>query len=435
MGLVLAGERSGVGKTTITLALLAALISWGERVQSFKVGPDYLDPMLHRWMTGRACPNLDTVLTSAQYVRQCYAYHNQGRDYALIEGVMGLFDGPNSTAQVAKCLDLPVVLVVDCSRLSGSVAALVQGYGSFDPAVRVVGVILNRVASDRHSEGLRAALATLPIPVLGECRRQPELHYPERHLGLIPPTEQSGLTPWRQALTRLGRSCFDWERLKPLLKIQPPGHAAPPWRPINRKIPRPVRIAIAQDEAFHFYYDDQLDLLRDAGVELYFWSPLHDAPLPAEIQGLILGGGYPELWAAALSERRAVVENLRQRIRQGLPVYAECGGLMFLGERVITPAGTAWPMVGAIPVVTTMTPQLTLGYRHLTAAQNTCFISPGQRVTGHEFHYSQIVSPHPGVIYGHATLHASYVHCHWGGCPRGVEKFLTCVQQTSPQVV
>ncbi|APB34432.1 cobyrinic acid a,c-diamide synthase [Gloeomargarita lithophora Alchichica-D10] len=433
MGLILAGERSGVGKTTITLALLAALTSWGERVQSFKVGPDYLDPQLHRWVTGRGCPNLDTMLTSSQYVQNCYHYHTGNVEYALVEGVMGLFDGPSSTAQVAKLLGLAVVLVVDCGRLAGSVAALVQGYARFDPQVPVVGVILNRVASDRHSELLRAALAPLGMTIVGECRRQTELHYPERHLGLIPPTERENLAPWRRALKTLGQTCFAWDVLRPLLQVHSGGNPVPPWLPL--KITHPLRIAVAWDEAFNFYYDDQLALLRCAGVELYFWSPLRSAPLPTEIQGLILGGGYPELWAEPLSQRQDVLQNLRQRIRQGLAVYAECGGLMFLGETLITSDGTAWPLVGAIPLVTRMMPRLTLGYREIIATLDTCFVAQGQGVTGHEFHYSQGVNPNFPAIYGSATLHASYIHCHWGGCPQQVQRFLDCVQQGAAQVV
>lgn len=415
MGLILAGERSGAGKTTITLALLAALVAWGERVQSFKVGPDYLDPQWHRWVTGRPCPNLDTVLTSLEYVQNCYAYYTHGMTYALVEGVMGLFDGPNSTADVAKLLGLPVVLVVDCGRLAGSVAALVQGYAQFDPQVRVVGVILNRVASDRHSELLRAALAGLDIPVVGECRRQAELHYPERHLGLIPPAERGDLHPWREGLTTLGRSCFAWDVLRPFLQVQSKSNPVPPWSPL--RISQPLTIAVAWDEAFCFYYDDHLALLRCAGVELYFWSPLRDGPLPPEVGGLILGGGYPELWATALSERREILQNLRQRISRGLPVYGECGGLMVLGETLITADGTPWPLVGALPLVTRMTQRLTLGYRQVVATQDTCFVQKGQTLTGHEFHYSQVVGGEPQPLYAQAQVHGSYVHCHWGGPP------------------
>lgn len=433
MGLILAGERSGVGKTTITLALLAALIAWGERVQSFKVGPDYLDPQLHRWVTGRGCPNLDTRLTSVEYVQQCYRFHSQDVDYALVEGVMGLFDGPSSTAAVAKLLGLPVVLVVDCSRLSGSVAALVHGYARFDPEVRVVGVVLNRVASDRHSELLRAALAPLGIPIMGECRRHEALHHPARHLGLLPPAERENLSPWREALITLGQTCFDWERLRPLLQVHSRTRVLSPWTSMT--VAKKVTIAVAWDEAFSFYYDDQLALLRAAGVGLYFWSPLRDAPLPGEIGGLILGGGYPELWAQALSQRQDVWENLRQRITQGLPVYAECGGLMFLGKELVTPDGTPWPLVGAMPLVTQMTQRLTLGYRQVTATADTCFLAQGQTLTGHEFHYSQVVNAHPQPIYSIANVHASYLHCHWGAYPDQVQRFLDGIQQPTPQVV
>jgi cobyrinic acid a,c-diamide synthase len=433
MGLILAGERSGVGKTTITLALLAALVAWGERVQSFKVGPDYLDPQWHRWVTGRSCPNLDAVLTSPTYVRACYAYYTYGVDYALVEGVMGLFDGPNSTAEVAKLLGLPVVLVVDCGRLAGSVAALVQGYVRFDPQVQVVGVILNRVASDRHSELLRAALAPLGIPVVGECRRQTEWHCPERHLGLIPPAERGDLHSWREQLTTLGRTCFAWEVLRPFLRVHSKGSPVPPWSLMQ--VPRPVTIAVAWDEAFCFYYDDQLALLRCAGVELYLWSPLRDGPLPPEVGGLIIGGGYPELWAAALSERRQLLQDMRQRIAKGLPVYAECGGLMFLGETLMTADGKPWPLVGALPLVTRMTQRLTLGYRRVVATQDTCFVQRGQAFTGHEFHYSQVVHGEPQPIYALAQVHASYIHCHWGGYPAQVQRFLTSIQQAAAQVV
>ncbi len=406
-------------------------MAWGERVQSFKVGPDYLDPQLHRWVTGRGCPNLDTVLTSGQYVHQCYAYHTQEVDYALVEGVMGLFDGPNSTAAVAKLLGLPVVLVVDCRRLSGSVAALVQGYAGFDPEVRVAGVILNQVASDRHSELLRAALAPLGIPIMGECRRQEALHYPERHLGLLSPAERGNLSPWRAALITLGQRCFDWERLRPLLQVHNKGTVAPPWSPL--RITQPLTLAVAWDEAFSFYYDEQLALLRAAGVGLYFWSPLRDAPLSPEVGGLILGGGYPELWAETLSQRQDVLQNLRQRITQGLPVYAECGGLMFLGKTLITLEGTSWPLVGAMPLVTQMTQRLTLGYRQIKATADTCFVSQGEVITGHEFHYSQAVPPQD--IYSIANVHATYLHCHWGAYPQQVQRFLDRIQQPTAQVV
>ncbi|MCS7225409.1 MAG: cobyrinate a,c-diamide synthase [Gloeomargarita sp. SKYB31] len=430
MGCILAGERSGVGKTTVALAILAALSSWGEVVQSFKIGPDYLDPLLHRWMTGRPCPNLDVVLTSPDYVERCYAYYTRATPYALVEGVMGLFDGPNSTAEIAELLGLPVVLVIDCSRLSGSVAALVHGYRTWNPDIHLAGVVLNRVASDRHSELLRQALAPLGIPVVGECRRTDALAHPERHLGLVTPMESSHLTGWRAALMHCGRTCFDWQVLRPLLRVSHTDVSTAPWSTLH--CARPVTVAVAHDAAFCFYYDDLFALLRAAGVTLAGWSPLRDGRLPDNIHGLLLGGGYPELWAAALSQQLDVLHDLRRRIAQGLPVYAECGGLMFLGEQLTDLAGQTWPMVGALPLATVMTQRLTLGYRRVPASQDTCFIAQGETLVGHEFHYSQIRGVNAQPCYGHATLHASYIHCHWGGCPEQAQRFLDRVQQYTP---
>jgi cobyrinic acid a,c-diamide synthase len=235
MGLVIAGERSGVGKTTVTLAMLSFLSRQGNKVQSFKVGPDYIDPMFHTSVTGRPCRNLDPILTSEIYVKSCFARHCQEIDYALIEGVMGLFDGVSSwfegkeqitdfasTAHIARLLDLPVLLVIDCSRLSGSVAAIVHGYRSLDPRVKIAGVVLNRVGSDRHLTFLKNALEPLKIPILGILRRQDSITIPDRHLGLIPTAELNHLETLFEQLANLAKTCFDWERLFPLLTPSPP---------------------------------------------------------------------------------------------------------------------------------------------------------------------------------------------------------------------
>jgi cobyrinic acid a,c-diamide synthase len=223
MALVIAGERSGVGKTTVTLALLASLSLQQRRIQSFKVGPDYIDPMFHQRVTGFPCRNLDPVLTSESYVQECFAHHVQEVDYALIEGVMGLFDGASgrddwaSTAHVARLLQLPVLLVLDCSRLSRSVAAIAHGYKTFDPRIQIAGVVLNRVGSDRHLELLKDALEPLQLPVLGVLRRQDNITIPDRHLGLVPTAEMPQLDALIGRLAQLGDSCFDWQRLLPLL--------------------------------------------------------------------------------------------------------------------------------------------------------------------------------------------------------------------------
>lgn len=231
MALVIAGERSGVGKTTVTLTLLASLRRRGVVVQSFKVGPDYIDPMFHQHVTHRACRNLDPVLTSQAYVQQCFALHSQTSEYALVEGVMGLFDGVGnqeedsqlstdfaSTAHIARLLDLPILLVIDCSRLSGSVAAIAHGYCSFDSRIKIVGLVLNRVGSDRHLSLLKDSLKPLQLPILGVLRRQDNITIPDRHLGLVPTAELPQLDAVINHLADLGDTCFDWQYLLPLLK-------------------------------------------------------------------------------------------------------------------------------------------------------------------------------------------------------------------------
>ena len=440
MPLVIAGERSGVGKTTVTLALLAYLSQQGYAVQSFKVGPDYIDPMFHTAVTERPCRNLDPVLTSEAYVRSCFARHCQGVDLALVEGVMGLFDGIRqgnendfaSTAHVARLLDLPILLVIDCSRLSGSVAALAHGYLHFDPRVKIAGVVLNRVGSDRHLELLQEALEPLPLPILGVLRRQDELTIPDRHLGLVPTGELDGLTEVFDRLAQLAQT-FDWQALLPLLKTnspQPPAAAPIP--------PPSVQIAVARDRAFNFYYEDNLDLLKELGAELVFWSPLED-DLPAGSRGLYLGGGFPEVFAEPLSQNRQALDSVRSSIRAGMPTYAECGGLMYLCEQLVDFTDKSWSMVGVLPTTTVMKPRLTLGYRRATALIDSVLLPAGTTVWGHEFHRSGLtIHSHSPLfnVRGSAanalpdegwclhSLHASYLHLHFGDARSPLHRFV-----------
>ena len=344
MALILAGERSGVGKTTVTLALLAALRQRSLQVQSFKVGPDYIDPMFHQFVTQRVCRNLDPVLTSEAYVQTCFAQHSQTADYALVEGVMGLFDGATgsddwaSTAHIARLLELPILLVLDCSRLSRSVAAIAHGYSTFDPRLQFAGVVLNRVGSDRHLDLLKAALAPLQLPILGVLRRQDDITIPDRHLGLIPTAELVQLQQVIDRLAQLGETCFDWSALMPLLAGSALS-AAPPRSP---QLSQPIRIAVAQDQAFSFYYADNLELLEQLGAELVFWSPIADTSLPEGVQGLYFGGGFPEVFAEALANNHAARSAVRSAIQAGMPTYAECGGLMYLAERIVDFDQKAW---------------------------------------------------------------------------------------------
>lgn len=454
MSIIVAGERSGVGKTTVTLALLSCLSRRELAVQSFKVGPDYIDPMFHRHVTQRSCRNLDPVLTSEAYVQECFARHSQDVAYALVEGVMGLFDGAAdrpgfaSTAHIARLLNLPVLLVLDCSRMSHSIAALVHGYRSFDPQIQLAGVVLNRVGSDRHLEILKSALSPLQIPILGVLRRDDRVQIPDRHLGLIPTAELPNLQPVIDQLAHLGETCFDWSALTPLLKTTP---HLPHLLHLPHLSPT-VRIAIAHDPAFSFYYADNLDLLQTLGAELVFWSPLQDRELPENIQGLYFGGGFPEMFAATLADNQAIQAAVRSQIQAGIPTYAECGGLMYLCQQMVDFEQNAFPMVGILPTTAVMGKRLTLGYRHAIAQHDTPLVTTGQTIWGHEFHRSHLTiappdplfhilpaspnlrssdfpispSPHLPISEGWhlPNLHASYIHLHWGACPELPTRFL-----------
>jgi cobyrinic acid a,c-diamide synthase len=481
MSFIIAGERSGVGKTTVTLTLLSSLSRRGFKVQSFKVGPDYIDPMFHKYVTGLPCRNLDAVLTSESYIQKCFNLHSQECEYALVEGVMGLFDGVGnlsgltqnrtkvgvihelplhknqvfspilhksylskttdsdyidnmdfaSTAHVARLLDIPVVLVIDCSRLSGSVAAIAHGYCSLDSRVKIAGLVLNRVGSDRHLSLLKKSLQKLNLPILGVLRREDNISIPDRHLGLIPTGELPELDAVINRLADLGDNCFDWEKLLPILK----SHHTPITKEENltSKIQNPkskTRIAVAWDKAFNFYYQDNLDLLEQLGAELILWSPLQDQELPKNIQGLYFGGGFPEMFAQDLAANIPVIKDVKKAILSGIPTIAECGGLMYLCENIIDFENKTWPMVGILPTSAQMDRRLTLGYRRAVVLKDSFLFSAGTNVYGHEFHRSHVVTNSQDPLFNTfrfdceentglegwslANVHASYVHQHWG---------------------
>jgi cobyrinic acid a,c-diamide synthase len=428
MAVVIAGERSGCGKTTITLALLAALKEAGESVQSFKVGPDYIDPMFHQFVTGRPCYNLDPVLTSEAYLLECFTRYTQTVSTAVVEGVMGLFDGAieppgqGSTAHLAKSLQLPILLVIDCRSISHSVAALVHGYRDLDPTLNFAGVILNRVGSDRQLEMLKTALEPLNIPILGVFRREDEISLPDRHLGLVPTAELPGLPKIVSKLAALGKHGFDWERLTPLLEVaHKPAQSL--WE--GEISHPPVRLAIAKDEAFSFYYAENLNILKALGAECISWSPLNDCEIPTDVQGFYFGGGFPEVFAERLAENKSVLSGLKQVISSGISTYAECGGLMYLSQAIIDFTGERYPTVGILPTDAVMGRNLTLGYRKAVAQGDTPLL---KEVLGHEFHRSSLTTSSSKPLFqfnqskkgsskeGWYTqnLHASYIHLHWG---------------------
>lgn len=413
-------------------------------MQSFKVGPDYIDPMFHAAVTGLPCRNLDPVLTSEAYVKSCFARHAQNADWVVVEGVMGLFDGIRSigeirdsslhdyasTAHIARLLNLPVLLVLDCSRISSSIAAIASGYANLDRQVKIAGVILNRVGSDRHLELLQEALNTINMPILGVLRRNQVVTIPNRHLGLIPSEELPQLTTIFARLAALAQTCFNWDKLYPLLKPQPAFNLknTPMVTTITSD---PVKIAIARDRAFNFYYQDNFDILKDSGAELIFWSPLSDSKVPQGIHGFYFGGGFPEVFAAELAANHLILQQLRQLILAGIPTYAECGGLMYLCDRLIDVEGQERSLVGVVPTTAVMKPkQLTLGYRQATAMQDNLLICARQTIRGHEFHHSQLTQVPEKPLWQLenfntdrsrttegwqiARLHASYLHLHFG---------------------
>ena len=456
-GLVIAGERSGTGKTTITLALLAALVKQSLPVQSFKVGPDYIDPMFHRAVTGRPSYTLDPVLTSEGYVQSCYQQH--AGPHMVVEGVMGLFDGADtesdyaSTDHVARLLQLPVVLVVDCGRMSRSLAALVLGYRQLDPQVAIAGVVLNRVGSDRHLAFLRSALDSIDMPILGVFRREADIALPDRHLGLVPVGELTGFKAVQHRLAALGQQGFDWGELDKIFRASSPLQSRTVAAAANEgdgALP-PTAIAVAYDRAFNFYYPNNLALLEQAGAQLHYWSPMTE-PLPVGVRGLYLGGGFPEMFAETLAQNTAARHSVQRAIAHGLPTYAECGGLMYLCRTLTDFDGQAWPMVGALDAAVGMGGRLSLGYRQAIALAAGPLLPAGATVTGHEFHRSSLDSlpatmdaaaagiPPASSLYqsqrafgarkrqlegmGSRSLHASYLHLHWGSRPDIPHRFL-----------
>ena len=433
--LVVAGTHSGVGKTTVATGLLAALRAAGHRPAPAKVGPDFIDPGYHALAAGRPGRNLDAWICGADAIVPLAARAASGGDVLVIEGVMGLFDGAvdgsaSSTADVARLLDAPVVLVVDASALSGSVAALVSGYARFDERVRVGGVILNRVGSDGHEVLLREALTPLGIPVLGALRRDDALVWRDRHLGLVPVVENPAAID--RSLGRLAAliaaSC-DLDALMALARSAAPLDA-PAAEPGRAAAARRVRVAIAGGAAFSFTYQDNLEALEGAGAELVAFDPRAD-DLPDGVHGLVAGGGFPEVFAAELGANDRLAATLRRRIAAAdLAVWAECGGLLWLARSL-----DGRDLVGAVDAAGTMTGRLTLGYREADVLVDNPVAAAGATLRGHEFHYSTLDPPGAALrlrsrfgirLEGHAApdLLATYLHLHLGADDGPARRFV-----------
>ena len=434
--LVIAAPTSGSGKTTITTGLLRALRRRGLSVQPFKAGPDYIDPSYHAQAAGRPGRNLDTWIVPPGPLRELYARASGRGTINLVEGVMGLFDGrggdeEGSTAHLAKLLDLPVVVVVDVGRTSRTAGAIALGCQRFDPALNVVGFVLNRVASENHRRWASEAITTATgLPVLGWLPHRAELALPERHLGLIPTAEGQVGDDFFERLADQIEESFDLDRLLAVARPRPipPGSSAPSLFPMKSQSVV-ATIGLALDEAFSFYYEDNLDLLRAWGARLVPFSPLHDSALPEGIDALYIGGGFPELYARDLAANGAMVTAIRAAASRDLPIYAECGGLMYLSEGISDFDGQRFPMIGLVPVWSAMAERrLTLGYRALKARVDTPLLRRGEIARGHEFHwsilekplpadtaaYDVVTAPVPHEGFTRGNLLASYCHLHFG---------------------
>ncbi|MGI5374430.1 cobyrinate a,c-diamide synthase [Streptomyces sp. CA-251387] len=473
--LVIAAPSSGSGKTTVATGLMAAFAARGLAVSPHKVGPDYIDPGYHSLATGRVGRNLDAYLCGPELIGPLFLHGARGCDIAVVEGVMGLYDGAAgegelaSTAHVAKVLRAPVVLVVDASSQSRSVAALVHGFASWDPEVRVGGVILNKVASDRHEELLREALDSAGVPVLGVLRRVAQVDTPSRHLGLVPVAERRAAALDAvaamaaqvsdgcdlEALLGLARSagalsCAAWDAAEVVASSPPPPlpvptlGAAPPdprFGPEGasssnagraENADRRVRVAVAGGPAFTFSYAEHAELLTAAGAEVVPFDPLRDAQLPDGTRGLVIGGGFPEVYAAELSANEPLRKSVAALAESGAPVAAECAGLLYLCREL-----DGQPMCGVLDATARMSERLTLGYRDAVAVGDSSLAAAGTRMRGHEFHRT-VVEPGSGDApawgmrsprrrvegFVQQGVHASYLHTHWAAQPGVARRFV-----------
>ncbi|MFC8825752.1 cobyrinate a,c-diamide synthase [Streptomyces sp. NPDC057137] len=446
--LVIAAPASGSGKTTVATGLMALLTGRGLAVSPHKVGPDYIDSGYHALATGRPGRNLDAYLCGTELIGPLFAHGAAGCDLAVVEGVMGLYDGAAgqgelaSTAQVAKLLRAPVVLVVDASSQSRSVAALVHGFASWDPEVRIGGVILNKVASDRHEALLREALDESGVPVLGVLRRSAEIETPSRHLGLVPVAERRGdaVAVVRglaervragcdvEGLLRLARSAPSlevgvWDAVREVGGGASAGLEAEPERPV---------VALAGGAAFTFSYTEHSELLRAAGADVVVFDPLRDEQLPPGTAGLVIGGGFPEVYAPELGANEPLRKAVAELAHSGAPVAAECAGLLYLARSL-----DGAPMCGVLDADARMSERLTLGYREAVAVGDSVLAAAGTRLRGHEFHRTVLepgagAAPAWGLVrperrvegFVQRGVHASYLHTHWAAAPGMARRFV-----------
>ncbi|WP_338450762.1 cobyrinate a,c-diamide synthase [Niallia oryzisoli] len=447
--LVIAGTGSGVGKTTITIGIMAALQKKGYTVQGFKCGPDYIDPSYHTAVTGRTSRNLDSWMFDHSIVRDIIAHASKGADISIIEGVMGFYDGKSplenigSTAEISMITESPVLLIVNCASMARSAAAIVKGFQTLTSGPNIVGVIANQVGSVGHFEIVKAAIEQeCNVPVIGYLKREQGIDIPSRHLGLIPAIERGELNPFFNKLANLISETIDIDLLYELAKA--PEITNESTGLFEQCEDQGVTIAVAKDAAFNFYYQENLELLEANGAKLVYFSPLNNEEVPAEANGLYLGGGFPEEFAAELTRNEAAKASIFKAVSDGVPTLAECGGFMYLTESMVLTSGAEYPMVGLIPGKVKMQKKLAaLGYREITGRKDNFLLGEGQQAKGHEFHYSTFEGekalPYAYKTKGrfgtkqegylHGSLVSGYTHFHFASDPKLAQRWIhACIQ-------
>ena len=437
--IIIAATQSGSGKTTITAGLIAALKNRGLNVQSYKIGPDYIDTGWHELASGKISHNLDSWLVGADRLKEIFTKTSGGADISVIEGVMGLYDGGrggvSSTAEISKLLDAPVILVIDAKSMGTSAAAVALGFREFDKSINLAGVILNRLGSDSHKKMIVDALDKLNIKCFGAIKRNDEFILPERHLGLVPTTENKSVDVIKKICAAV-ETQVDIDALITLAE-----NSSPLENFIyDKNFPPIIKIAVARDEAFSFYYGESLRELEKLGAEIIFFSPLNDETLPENICGLIIGGGFPEMFAAQLEQNKKLRAEIFNAAQNGLPIFAECGGFMYLMRELIDFDGKSFEMCGAIDGAATMTNKLqTVGYVEAEILKDCAIGKAGDKIRAHEFHFSKELKSSGEEIFkckrmrtgneylaGAAknNLVASYLHIHFTGCPNAAKNFV-----------
>ena len=454
--IMIAGTNSGVGKTTVTLGIMSALVQKGIEVQGFKAGPDYIDPSHHKFVTGNASRNLDTWMMGDSACRELFERSAVNADVSVIEGVMGLYDGSidstghGSSAHLAKLLKTPVILVISAKGIAQSAGAVVMGYKEFDKDINLSGIIVNNVSSHSHYDCIKSSIEeTCSVPVLGYLKKDKEIIIPERHLGLVPSEENVGQS---NLYERLGKMALETVDIDGLLKVARSAGAFPDYDKsifLDGNVTADINLAIAKDNAFCFYYQDDIDLFEALGAKVKYFSPLSNRRLPDDIDGIFLGGGFPELYTEKLMENDSMKKSILEAYNQGTVIYGECGGMMYLLERLIDCDGSSFNMCGVLSGTSRMENRRQgLGYIIAEATYDNVICKRGDTFRAHEFHWSKLLDVPENTIFAYKTrksngkesgydgickknVLASYTHVHFSSNPELARNLLSSMKKAS----